>query len=106
MSLVTLFCLVGGDPEEEPFEVKIDGRETISALKDVIKEKQKPAFDLLPASRLRLWKVDIPIPEGETPQIPELNNNSKLGPAMKINRVFPVRPQEGHIHIIIRIPCE
>ena len=106
MSPITVFCLVYDDPLAEPFEVKIDGGETISALKDVIKEKQKPVFDHLPANYLRLWKVEIPITDEGTSQIPELNNKYKLGPAMRIDRVFPAEPREDHIHVIIGIPCQ
>ena len=105
MPPITLFCLVYGDPHAEPFEVTIGREQTISVLKDVIKEKRKPAFDYLPADHLRLWKVEIPIPDEGTPQIPELENKSKLTPARKINRVFPAEPREDHVHIIIKVPC-
>ena len=81
MPPITLFCFVYGDPHAEPFPVKIDRDETIGVLKNVIKDNQKPAFDHLPANHLRLWKVEIPIPDEETPQIPELDNKSKLGPS-------------------------
>jgi hypothetical protein len=101
---VALVCLVYGDPNAEPFEVKIARKETIGVLKGVIKQKQKPAFDHLPADHLRLWKVQIPITDEETPHIPELNN--KLGPAMEICRVFPAGPPKDHIHIIVKVPCK
>ena len=49
MPPITLLCLVRGDPDAEPFEVTIGGEQTIRALKDVVKEKRKAAFDFLPA---------------------------------------------------------
>ena len=103
MSPLTLFCLVYGDPDAEPFPVKIDREETIGVLKDIIKEKRKPVFDYLPADHLRLWKVKIRITDEE---MPELNNKSKLGPTMKIDRLFPAEPPEDHIHIVIKVPCK
>ena len=45
------------DSPERVFPVKIDGTESVGTLKEVIKDKKKPAFDLVPADTLELFKV-------------------------------------------------
>jgi hypothetical protein len=39
--VLRLFCWVQGDGPNQAFEVKIDGSDTVSELKDKIKEKKK-----------------------------------------------------------------
>ena len=57
-----LNCLVSGDAPSNIFEIKIAPTESVSALKELIKEKQKPQFDHVPANRLDLWKVSDLMP--------------------------------------------
>jgi hypothetical protein len=52
-----LFCWVQGDSHDQAFSLKIAETETVSALKEAIKEKKKPEFDRVVASSLKLWKV-------------------------------------------------
>jgi hypothetical protein len=55
-----LNCLVQGDDSRRVFQLEIASTKTVSALKDPIKDKKKPAFDHVPADTLVLWKVSIP----------------------------------------------
>jgi hypothetical protein len=54
---VRLTCLVLGEPSGDRFHINIAQSETVGRLKDLIKEKQRPAFDAIPANRLKLWNV-------------------------------------------------
>jgi len=56
-STIQLNCWVEGDDRKHVFPVEIDGTKPVGTLKDVIKEKKKPAFDLVPADTLELLKV-------------------------------------------------
>jgi hypothetical protein len=56
-SVLRLFCWVQGDGPDQAFEVKIDGSDTVSELKDKIKQKKKHAFQDIDASTLMIWKV-------------------------------------------------
>jgi hypothetical protein len=49
--------LVLGDDPSHIFEIKIAPTESVSALKELIKEKKSPQFDDVPADYLKLWKV-------------------------------------------------
>jgi hypothetical protein len=52
-----LFCWVQGDDPRQAFSLKIAGAETVSALKEAIKEKKKVSFEHVDADTLKLWKV-------------------------------------------------
>jgi hypothetical protein len=57
-----LNCIVLGDDPSHAFEIKIAPTESVSALREVIKDKKKPHFDHVPADSLKLWKVSELIP--------------------------------------------
>jgi hypothetical protein len=57
-----LNCLVSGGDLSHIFEIKIAPTESVSALKELIKEKQKHAFRDVDANRLDLWKVSDLMP--------------------------------------------
>jgi hypothetical protein len=52
-----LNCLVLGDDPSHIFSVDIAPTESVSALKDLIKEKKKHAFRDVDADSLKLWNV-------------------------------------------------
>jgi hypothetical protein len=54
---LTLNCWVDGGDRGRVFLIKISSSETVSTLKDAIKDKKKPTFDHVPADSLDLWKV-------------------------------------------------
>ena len=105
MSPITIFCLVYGDSHEQPFQVKIDREETISALKNIIKEEKKPEFDHLSANRLWLWKWNK---STDKVRVEDLDLSDLLDSRTTIGDVFENdSPQTGRTHIIVKaLPCE
>ncbi|PKB92075.1 hypothetical protein RhiirA5_508396 [Rhizophagus irregularis] len=112
MSTVTLSCLVVGEnPYENAFNVKVNKTEAVSELKDAIKEK---IDDNVKAKDLKLWKVDISFEE-ENEKLKLVNTKvnvnikEELGgvellPLSKISKHFPSQPADEHIHIIVQRP--
>jgi len=61
-AMISINCLVLGDDLSCIFEIQIASTATVSALKDVIKEKRQPAFNTVVASHLQLWRVSDLMP--------------------------------------------
>jgi hypothetical protein len=62
MSNFDLNCLVYGDDPGCIFNIKIAPTESVSDLKDLVKEKNKSRFGDVDADLLRVWKVSDPMP--------------------------------------------
>src|SRR4051794_28282679 len=117
MSTTTLSCLVAGEnPYDNAFNIKVNKTETVSELKDAIKDNQKPFFDNVAPKELKLWKVDISLEE-ENEKLKlvneKINVNIKdelegieLKPLSKISKHFSSQPADEHIHIIVQRPVE
>ncbi|KAF9304398.1 hypothetical protein BG003_001713, partial [Podila horticola] len=89
-NIMTLFCLVEGEPTSNAFPVDIVPTKTIGVLKDFIKTKKAPRFDDVAADELTLWRVSILITDDDD-EIPILLNNvnsdkKKLGPATRLSK--------------------
>ncbi|KAI9463375.1 hypothetical protein F5148DRAFT_1377038, partial [Russula earlei] len=89
--MLKLNCLVLGQNSHRIFQVKTEGEETVSTLKEMIKEKNKPELDGLAANSLRLWKVSILM-------------DGKLREKAKDKRFHP--PLRDHLHIIACTPSD
>jgi len=107
--MFTLSCLVHGEPVENAFTVDIERSKTISYLRELIKEKKAPRFNDVAADELTLWAVSIP--DDDTAALEELvlENNKERGvqkllPLRKISKVFPGKPADEYIHIIVERP--
>ncbi|PKY38259.1 hypothetical protein RhiirA4_391680 [Rhizophagus irregularis] len=112
---ITIFCLVLGEKPINScvFEVNINKYDSISRLKNVIRDEKKNDFFNIDANKLRLWKVDIPIIEDDKLKIlnkphTEINIEQELGgeelsSVKKIHHYFH-KPKDEHIHIIITLP--
>ena len=117
MSTITLSCLVVGEnPYENAFNVKINKTEAVSELRKTIKEEKAPEFDNFATDKLKLWKVDISLEE-ENEKLnlvnEKINVNIKdelkgieLKPLSKISKHFTSQPADEHIHIIVQRPVE
>ncbi|GBC01193.1 hypothetical protein RclHR1_00410020 [Rhizophagus clarus] len=113
MSTIKLCCLVLGDsPDERTFEVDIELNESISKLKDKIKDKKQNTFYDVDADQLDLWKVEISAIEqnekmimlrGNEIDVTKLEGES-LNSSKMITRYFPGQPLYEHIHIIVKRP--
>ncbi|KAF8455103.1 hypothetical protein BGX38DRAFT_1258218 [Terfezia claveryi] len=100
---VLLMCLVYGQPFARVFDVEIERGKPVSALKRLIKAAKQNEFDHIDANILDLYQVEIPITDDETPQNPDLSNNTKLQGGKKVSTVFQVDPREDVVHIIIKV---
>jgi hypothetical protein len=60
MAVIQLNCLVFGDDPSHIFVIDIEDTKTVSTLKEVIKDKNKPYFDHVPTCCLDVYKVSIP----------------------------------------------
>ena len=100
---VLLTCLVYDQPFARLFEVEIERGKSVAALKQRIKAVKQNEFDHIDANILDLYQVEIPITDDETPQNPDLSNNTKLQARNKISTVFQVGPREDVVHIIIKV---
>jgi hypothetical protein len=95
MSRLNLFCGVHGDPDAAPFGVKIQKDETVSCLKEYIKDKKLPKFDHFSPDRLKLWKWN------KTDKVGDLNVNDTLDARRTIGDVFKGdAPLQGCTHIV------
>jgi len=56
---MSINCWVINTPIEQIFPVEIGHNRTWGSVKDMIKEKKKPAFDDIAADTLDLWKVRL-----------------------------------------------
>jgi hypothetical protein len=101
-----LNCCVLGEGVQNVFLVEVPRSKTVSALKEVIKEKNQQAFKGVDARSLDLWKVFIPVDQGLEEKLNdiELNDNESLSPVDKLSKVFLGSPEERHLHIIVRSP--
>ena len=86
------------------FPVKIAGTESVSALKDAIKEKKQPAFDHVPANTLILWKVSFPVDENLDGNLTNFLDEESLLPFRGLSKVFSDMPKEEYLHIVIKRP--
>ena len=101
---ITLFCLVKGNTTANAFEVDIEKDKSISHLKGVIKESQKPFFDRIPTKDIKLWKKEIPDDQDDLLSNLTLNDGDELLATKKISKYFPDSPPKEHIHVIVKLP--
>lgn len=108
--IITLFCLVYGEPIANAFPVKIPQTDTFDDLKKLIKKEKTPCFDDIAADELRLWKVNIPDDDNAAERLRNFkddpfNDTKELRATWEIQKVFPDEPTKEHIHIIIKRPA-
>jgi hypothetical protein len=104
LQLLELNCLIIGDSCNNIFTVKIAKTESISALKEVIKEKKKNAFEHVDADTLIVWQVSILGDISFEQNLGEINlsDESSLGPMQKLSRLFSEPPIQTHLHIVVK----
>ncbi|KAF5348318.1 hypothetical protein D9756_010458 [Leucocoprinus leucothites] len=95
-------CWVLGDSINGIFIVNIGSQESISALKDIIKEKRKPEFDHVPAATLALWKVSVPV--GEIEGLGRETLDTRLLPTFDLSQEFLHSLDNDHLHVVIEAP--
>jgi Crinkler effector protein N-terminal domain len=106
-TIITLFCLVHGDPVERAFPVDISNDKSVGHLKNKIKKEIPTAFNNIDAKDVTLWKVDIPNnDEDAIKQIvfKETVVIKKMSPASEIGEYFENTPTKKCIHVVIECP--
>jgi Crinkler effector protein N-terminal domain len=61
------------------FDVEISKAKNVFALKELIKEKDKPRFDNIPAGSLYLWETSILLNRNLVDEVKRLNLNDTNG---------------------------
>jgi hypothetical protein len=102
-STLELNCLVSGDDPSHIFTIEIADARNVSALKDAIKEKKKPAFDHIPADTLILWKSSFPVDESLQENLRKFVGEKPLSPVNKLSKVFS-NVHDTHLHIVVGCP--
>ena len=104
--LLELNCLVLGDDPSCVFTVKIAASESVSTLRETIKDKKKHAFEHVDADTLVLWKVSIPVDESVKDSLSRLDlaGQRSLSSVHRLSNVFTNAPEEGHLHIAVKAP--
>jgi hypothetical protein len=106
-SVLELNCLVLGDDTSHVFTVKIPNNDNVSALKKAIWTEKTPVFGDIPADQLVLWKVSFPDDENlqQTLDKLELSEGDALRrSSARLSKVFPTRPEDEHLHILVKRP--
>jgi hypothetical protein len=110
-SVLELNCLVLGDDTSHIFTVKIPDNDNVSALKKAIWTQKTPEFNHVAADKLVIWQVSFPDDDNLPQMLDELNfveSNALRRASTKLSKVFPTRPEDEHLHILIQRPptCE
>jgi Crinkler effector protein N-terminal domain len=105
-----LNCLVLGENPNNIFTVKIMDTKCVYALKkEIRKKKKKDIFKYVDANELDLWKVSFPFGDNHQQILDEFEPVEELSmqePVDKLSTVFHDLPDDEHLHILIRHPCE
>jgi hypothetical protein len=109
--MVTIFCLLAGDPFQNSFPLDIHNDQSIGHLKKMIKEEARPALDNVVASQLAIYSVSIADGDDallqkvyrelgqEEHSIPELHGRTKISTA------FP-NPDDESLYVIVKRPSK
>ena len=102
--MLLLHCYLLGDDPDEIFPVEIEETETVGILKDLIKKKKFPQFIQIIASNLKIWRVDLAIPNFlESLEKIKLDDTNSLSPVDDLSEVF-LAPARKRVHVIIQCP--
>ncbi|EGO24258.1 hypothetical protein SERLADRAFT_467257 [Serpula lacrymans var. lacrymans S7.9] len=107
----TITCWIYGSDVESIFNVKISSSETVSNLRDVIKNVNTNKLRNVDASDLDLYSICLPDDEQleGTLSLWDDSEEKKLTRPLKgldkISKVFSEPPKEDHLHIIVQNPA-
>ena len=102
--MLSLTCYLLGDNVKRHFIVKIEEDETVSILKDLIKEKKTSQLKDVDASDLDIWKVDLPILNlKKSLDKIGLDDDNSLSQVQKLSEVF-LNLVSDHLHVIAKAP--
>jgi hypothetical protein len=97
--------LVLGEDPSHIFVVKIPETESVSTLREIIKEKKRPAFDHIPADSLVLRKVSIPVDANLKEYFQTgVFDDEPLSPVTRLLKIFGEHLEDDHLHIVVKVP--
>ena len=102
MPQLCLNCLVLGDTQDHIFSVKIASTDTVSLLREAIKDKKKHAFHDVDADQLVLYRTSLDDNELKN-KLESINFDEPLRSLSILAEVFP-DPLAGHVHVVVRRP--
>jgi len=102
--LLSVNCFILGDDQDPDrvLVIKTRAAETVSELKDLIKEKRSVQLSNADASDLELWKASFPADDLATTQ--PSTRGPKLGSLRLLSDVFPSELNVNHVHVLVRVP--
>ena len=106
-SVLELNCLVLGDDTSHIFTVKIPDNDNVSALKETIWAKKPNEFNHVDADKLVIWKVSFPSDDNLQKTLDErefVEEGALRRPSLRLYKVFPTRPEDEHLHILVKRP--
>ena len=100
-----IYCYVRGDIPVNTFTLDIDAHESVYQLKKAIKERKRPRFDDIPAAKLILWKVSLPINRDLKNGVKALNllEDDSLNSHEILSDIFPDL-EKICVHVLIDRP--
>jgi len=103
---LSLFCVVEGQPLSEAFKITIPLTADVADLRVAIKAEKAITFFDVDADTIILWSVSIPNEDDDDEPIMLVNvpEKKKLRGASKLSKVFPKKPSDEMIHIIVQPP--
>lgn len=102
-SILVLNCLVLGYSRNHIFKVNIAKTESVSSLKEAIKEKKDNLFNRVDADNLILWNVsEVADLNLEKPlQKANFSGKDSLSPLEKLLKVFSNSLVEDRLHVVV-----
>jgi hypothetical protein len=111
LTCLALPCRVDRYPDELTIQVKLDIDETVSFLKNLIKNEYSPRFDGIGAYDLVIWKCSIPIDDNLKKNLDKIRFDGtdpsvqRIRPAAsEISEHFPTILPYKTIQILVRFP--
>ncbi|GBC04794.1 hypothetical protein RclHR1_05880007 [Rhizophagus clarus] len=99
-----LNCLVHGETPAVDcvFTVEVAKSKTVAILKDMIKEKQQPAFNHIRAAQLSLWKVSLPLDSSVDKVLKQLKYGKELG-YPEVNNVLDTSDASASLRSVLKL---
>ena len=106
MPTLNLNCWIFNEDYKSVFPIKIACAKTIGTLRNAINEDQHIAFQHVDLRNLNLWKVSIFINTSFKQNVNRLGlqNEEPLLSGTKLSKVFLDKPEDEHVHIVVRPP--
>lgn len=104
--MLRLFCYVRGDHYNQAFEVKIGKEESVSSLKEAIKEKKSKTYHEVDADSLVLWAFSVSYNESikESVERLDLDYDKSLEPLDSLSDIFSSELEKKSIHVVVDPP--